>query len=130
MKSLPTAGRDDADRLRKDDPAHDHPLGQTKRARRLDLAAGNGLDAGSEDLGQVGAVVESEGDDPGRQRRDDDPGRRQGQEDEQDLDDERRPADDRDVEGGCAVEERVRRKPPESAEDREEDREEDRRRPR
>ena len=42
------------------------PLGHAQRLGGLALAARHGLDAGAEDLGHVRAVVEAEGDDPGR----------------------------------------------------------------
>ena len=90
------------------------------------LAARHGLDAGTEDLGHVGAVVEAERDDPGRDRREDDAGLRQGEIDEEDLDEQRRAADERDVQRGDRIDHRVRAEPPERAEEGQDGREHDR----
>ena len=76
-------------------------VGHPECARRLDLAARDGLDAGPEDLGHVRAVVEGERHDPQHDQRDlGEPSRDlgQGQVDEQDLDDQRRAAHEGDVE--------------------------------
>ena len=70
MNSLPMAGDHDAQRLRQDDPAHDAALGHARAPQRgLALARRHGLDAGAEDLGHIGAVVEGQRDDAGRDRR-------------------------------------------------------------
>ena len=46
---------DDVDRLRQDDIGHHLPPGQPQRRRGFELPFGDGLDAGAEDFGRIGA---------------------------------------------------------------------------
>ena len=64
------AGRrdDHPHRLRQDDPAHRQGPAHAQRLRGLDLAVVDGQDAGPDDLGHVGALVEPEPED-GRSER-------------------------------------------------------------
>src|SRR3954469_6611797 len=85
------------------------------------------LDARPEDLRHVRAVVEAEGDDGGRDGRQDDAGLREREVDEEDLEEQRRAAEERDVEARDAVQIRIARQPTKGTERREDRREEDRR---
>ena len=80
----------------------DAALAQSQRGGCLTLAVGHRLDAGAEDLGHVGAVVEGHREgahDDGVDRAEAGPDLGQGQPDEQDLDEQRRAAHERHVEG-------------------------------
>src|SRR5215210_200229 len=119
--------RHDPEGLGDDDPAERRAVAHPERLRGLGLAVRDGLDAGPEDLGHVRAVVQTQRDDARRQLRDDDAGLRQGQVDEQDLQEQRRPAEERDVEARDRVRDRIRGYPRERPECGEHDRERDRR---
>jgi hypothetical protein len=106
---------DDPHRLRQDDPAERQALWHAQRLRRLDLAPGNGLNARPEDLGHVRAVVEAQRDDAGGDGVQDESGLWQRVEDEVDLDEERRPAHQGDVERGDRIEDGVRAQAPDGA---------------
>src|SRR5918997_4316855 len=107
----------------------------TQCLRRLDLLVPDRLDAGAEDLRHVRPVVDPQS----QNARRDDPQEkevlqrsrgvlgelRQAEVDKEDLDDQGRPADKRDVEAAYPVEHGVPREPTEGAEQRERDGEQD-----
>ena len=89
------------------DPAHDQPFRQAQRLGGLTLSSRHGLDAGAEDLRQVGAVVEGQRRDAGPQRRQHDADLRQREVDDVDLDQQRRTADERHVQRRHGVDDRI-----------------------
>ena len=134
------AGRrdDHPERLGQHHLAHLLAVGHAERVGGLALAAGHRLDAGPEDLGHVGAVVEAEREDAGRRGLQDQrlvealgqPGvlggevaadRGQRQVEQEHLHDQRRAAEERDVEAGDAVRHRVARDPRQRPEQRQHD---------
>src|SRR5579883_94356 len=60
VERVPERRNDDAESLRQHDHPHGHRIGHADGARRLELAAGNGEDAGPDDLGEVGPLVDAE----------------------------------------------------------------------
>lgn len=58
-------GDDDAEGLGKDDAAHGEAVGHAEGAGGFELAGVDGLDAGADDFGHVGAFVDGEGEDAG-----------------------------------------------------------------
>ena len=94
-------GRDDSpDGLRNDHIAHRLKVGHSQRSRRLGLTFLDRLDAGTEDLGHVCAVVEAQRDYAGSQAVQPDAQVGQGEVDEQDLNEQRRAADELDLREG------------------------------
>jgi hypothetical protein len=113
------------------------PVRHAEGVRRLGLAVTDRLDARAEDLGHVRAVVQAEAQDAGLERREgQDVHERQAAEvpadlrqrqiDQEQLDDQRRAAEERRVEAAEAVRDRVFRDPAERPEQRQDDREHDR----
>src|SRR6185312_1831504 len=87
----------DPQRRDEDDEPEDLRALETKRLPGLDLSAGNGLDAGAEDLGSVGGEVDRHAEHrslPGRQP---DADRGKGEVDDEELNQKRRVADDLDI---------------------------------
>ena len=81
------------DRLRDDDVAEGGPGREVQRDRRLPLAAGDVVEAGAIDLGAVGGVVDADRQHPGDEGVDHHAELREDEVDEEDLDQERRGAD-------------------------------------
>ena len=125
------AGRrdDHPHRLRQHDPPHDLKAAHPQRLRRLGLALVDRDDPGAHDLGHVGALVEPEAEQRGHERRDQrvrvrvderrperDPEvdrrvQRRDEVPEQQLDQQRRAAEEPDVEPAGTGDQRVRREP-------------------
>ena len=98
---------DDAERLWGDDPAEGCSAGHTERGGSLTLAERHRLNARTEDLGHIGAVVHAEGADGAEDRIKNDADLRQGQVPHEQLQDERRAAEEADVERGNGVDDGV-----------------------
>ena len=82
------------------DPAHGLPLVQTQSPARLILALGDGAQGCTDDLGVIGALADSQGQDGRRDGIKDDAHIGQAKKDDEDLYDQRRTADDPDIEPG------------------------------
>ena len=88
---------DDADRLWQDDPPHQQPARHSHRCAGLPLAFRDRLDAGSEHLGHIGGVVQRESHRAGHEWRQHDAGIGQHVVDEEELQQQRRAANELDV---------------------------------
>ena len=103
----------DAQYLRQDDAAHGERAAHAEDARCLKLTARHCLYARTEDLGEVGSVVEDEGKQCCRDVGEQDADHRQGKVDKEQLQHERRAAHDPDVDFEDAAERPKVRKPSE-----------------
>ena len=97
-----SGGRHDAHRLRQHDLTHPLPARQAGRERRLDLAGRHRTDAGCDDLADEAGGEVGQRDDAGGEGIELDPEFRQDEEDQENLHQERRPADQVDPGSDCS----------------------------